>query len=41
MEEEAVYKHSYKSRAQYMLEVIDKNGIFNKGKSTYHFKSGK
>lgn len=34
----AVQKHSYKGRAQYMLQVLDKYGIFNKAKSTYSLK---
>lgn len=32
---EAVSKHSYKDRAQFMLEVLEKSEVFDKGKSTY------
>ena len=35
---EAVHNHSYKKRAQYMIEVLERNGIFNKGKSIYSLK---
>ncbi|MGE7692694.1 polysaccharide deacetylase family protein [Lysinibacillus sp. NPDC094177] len=35
---ETVNKHSYKARAQYMLEVLEKSGIFDKRKSTYSLR---
>ncbi|MDQ0200987.1 glycosyltransferase family protein [Neobacillus ginsengisoli] len=38
---EAVRKHSYKERAQYMLEVLDKEGVFHKGKSLYSLDTEK
>ena len=38
---EVVSDHSYKKRAKYMLEVLEKNGVFNKGKSTYSFNMDK
>ncbi|CAH2714990.1 hypothetical protein BACCIP111895_02167 [Neobacillus rhizosphaerae] len=38
---EAVLIHSYKARAQYMLDVLEKNGVFKKGKSVYSLKMEK
>lgn len=38
---EAVRRHSYKKRAQYMLEVLEKNGVFLKVKSTYSLRMEK
>lgn len=35
---EAVRQHSYKERAKFMVEVLEKEGIFSKGKSTYSLK---
>ena len=37
--QEAVRNHSYKKRAQYMLDVLEENGVFNKGKSNYSLKT--